>query len=677
MRPGGPPRSARRDWRRGALASVPAESWVVPTSAPLERSAEVASAGRSAPSDAEVGHRIVFGASGAGKTTYLARAAAAEANRGGAVVVLDLHGDLAPLAYLALRPEARARTLAVDVTTPPVPGIAALASGTTHEDRAAAHLVAALKRLSPDGTELYWGFRLERIFDSFVRLVQESGGSLTDLYGLLTEADRRDAARLSTRRPDLARFLEELGPVLRRQPDFLWSAATRLSKVVLVPALRDLLAPSDGGLAVEDRLAEGRPVFVRLPFVVLGPEAAGFAATLLLARLYLGLAARRGAGTGARPILLVLDEVHGFAPRLVAELLTESRKFGLRALVATQYPDRLAPELRSAAAGALTDVVSFRVPRQSARTAGEWVGLAGEEAERWLTGLPPGEGVRCDPETGVVRPVPSVTPLPTDGLAEWRAAVAATQREFDVAPEPAARAVDDAEVLDRLLLAILAAEEEGRPLRPEGVVAAALALPGVSPSPELLDARYTHVVRLGYAVATEDGVRLSVAGERRLGLSAPTGAARETGEHRALLLATFRVFARRGYRVEILRQGRFDTTLPDALFRQVGVLGRATPHELAEAIDRARRGWAWRYFGGRDVHIEAEVSGATRPERIRHGWLKAAGRGVFVLFVVGTAGRARRVRATLAALGAGRDRARVWTLRVLPGPGGRETGTNE
>jgi Type IV secretion-system coupling protein DNA-binding domain len=664
------PLGARRDWRRGGLAALPFDAWVPATTRPIERTAEVSPAARPAAPGREDGHRIVFGASGAGKTTFLARRAAEAANRGDAVVVLDLHGDLAPLAWRAVGPGARSRAIAVDVTSPPVPGIAALAAGTANEDRAAAHLVAALKRLSPDGTDLHWGFRLERIFDSFVRLVQESEGTLVDLYALLTEADRRDAARLGTRRDDLARFLEELGPVLRRQPDFLWSAATRLSKVVLVPALRELLAPADGGLAVEEALGQGRPLFVRLPFAVLGPEAAAFAGTLVLARLYLGLAARRGPGTPARPILIVLDEVHGFAPRLVAELLTESRKFGLRALVATQYPERLAPELRAAAGGALSDVVSFRVPRRSARSAGEWVGLPGDEAERLLPGLPAGHGVRFDAEAGVVRLVPPVDPLPLDGPDVWATAVEATRRESGVVPGAPDTAPEDRETLDRLLLAVLAAEEEGRPLREESVVDAARALPGTSAPPDVLWTRWTAAVRQGYVRRSEGALSLTVVGERHLGLSAPTAASRESAEHRALLVAAFRLFARRGYRIEILRQGRFDTTLPDAVFRQIPSRPGRAPCELAEDLDRARRGWAWRYFSGRDVHLEAEVSGALRADRIRRGWHKAEGRGACVLFLVGDAARARRVRATLTALGVGADRARVWTLPVLrPGAG--------
>jgi len=658
------PAGAVRDWRRGTVRTIPRNAWLVRSADEVDGSAEVRVEERGMPPVASDGHGVVFGASGAGKTTFLVRHAVREVQRGTAVVAVDLHGDLAPSILAHLDPEERTRVVAIDASLRPVPGVAALAPSAGLDDRAAAHLVAALKRLSPDGTDLYWGFRLERVFDSFVRLVQESGGSLVDLYALLTDADRRDAARLATRRDDLARFLEELGPILRRHPDFLWSAATRLSKVVLVPGLTELLAPRDGGLPVEDLLEAGRSILVRLPFAALGPETAAFAGTLVLGRIYLGLAARRRLGGGQPPVLLLLDEAHGFAPRLVAEVLTESRKFGFRALLATQYPDHLAPEVRSAVAGALADFVTFRVPPASARLVGGWVGLPEAAAERWLPGLPTGHGVRLDPGSGTARPVLPESPLSAFPSDVWSKAVSACREEFAVDPvEPSSDGADDG-ATERLLLATLAAEEEGRPLAGMEAVNASLALPGTSPSPETLELRWRDAVRQGYVGPTPRGWGLTAAGERRLGLTVPTLAPRESREHRALLVATFRLFARRGHRIEILRQGRFDTRLPDALFRQVALRPSRPPFELARELDRLRPGWAWKFFRGRDVYIEAEVSGALRPERVRRGWRKASDRGAFALFVVADAGRARRVRTTLRALGAVPDRAQVWTLRV-------------
>jgi hypothetical protein len=668
---------SRRDWSRGGLRTVPPDGW-------FERPPDVAA--RSVlslePNDAVRRERpvetpaIVLGASGAGKTTYLARWAARVVRQGGALVVVDLHGDLAPAILGRLPPESRRRVVAVDATLPPVPGVAALVPDGPR-DRAAAHLVAALKRLSPDGTDLYWGFRLERIFDTFVRLALETGGSLTDIYDLLTNPDRRDAARLATRSVELARFLDELSPVVRRNPEFLWSASTRLSKVVLVPALRELLAPEEGGLPVEALLTEGRSLLVRLPFASLGPEAAAFAATLVLGRIYLGVAAtaeRRGCPV---PVSVVLDEVQAISPRLVAEILTEGRKFGLRTVVATQYPDRLAREVQSAARGALCGFVAFRVPRPSALEVGAWLGLGPADAAELLPNLPTGQALVLDPLSDGVRPTSAEGSLPENDPTRWKEAVDATRDEFAVGPPVAAESAATDGASERLLMAVLSGAESGSTLRRENVVAVAATLPGSGPDPALLSDRLPTLFRDGYLEERAEGLRLTAAGERRLGLTAPTEATRETAEHRALLMTAFRRFARRGYRLEILRQGRFDTTLPDARLRQLpGPDEVQVPAELAAEVERARQGWAWRFFHGRDVYVEAEVSGALRPERVRHGVRKALRRGAFVLFVVGDAHRARRVRRVVREMGLGVDRAQVWTLHLPTGSTERPAETN-
>jgi len=667
----------RRDWQRGGLRSVPPESWFERPPESAARSVLALEHADRYPAERWVETpAIVLGASGAGKTTYLARWAARTVQGGGSLVAIDLHGDLTPAILGRLTPERRRRSVVVDATLPPVPGVAALTSEGPR-DRAAAHLVAALKRLTPDGTELYWGFRLERVFDTFARLALESGGSLTDIYDLLTNPDRRDAARLATRSPEAARFLEELSPVVRRNPEFLWSAATRLSKVVLVPALRELLAPEEGGLPVEELLAAGRSLFVRLPFASLGPEASAFAATLVLGRVYLGIAAMAERRGRPIPVSVVLDEAHAFSPRLVAEVLTEGRKFGLRAIVATQYPDRLARELQSAARGALRGFVTFRVPRPSAAEVGAWLGLGAEDAAEILPNLPTGQGLVLDPAAEELRPTaPEGSPVALDP-AVWKDGAETTRREFGVTDRSEGEGYGTEAATEQLLLAVLASAELGSTGRREDIVRAALAFPGPCLDPALVSDRLATLLRDGYLHEVEEQLRLTLAGERRIGLTAPTEATRETAEHRALLMAAFRLFARRGYRLEVLRQGRYDTTLPDARFLQLPDRSQVpAPADLARAIERARTGWAWRFFGGRDVHVEAEVSGALRSERVRHGIRKAVSRAAFVLFVVGDARRARRVRSVLREMGLGPDRAQVWTLRLPAGSSARRPTTN-
>lgn len=656
---------ARHDWRRRTVRCLPRQAWILrpPNSAAI--SPELPLPVRHARTfDWERGHLCAFGASGAGKTTFLAEVAATAIRRGRSVIALDLHGDLSIAIVSRLAPSDRERVIAVDAAERPVPGIDVLARGPREgDDRSAAHLVAALKRLTPDGEAMYWGFRLERIFDTFVRLAQEQSGSLVDLADLLSNPDRRDAARLATQRPELAAFLEELGPLMKRQPDFLWSAATRLSKITLVPELRELLAPSENAVPVDSMLAERRSLLVRLSFAQLGPEAAALAGTLLLARIYLGIAARSSADGTSEPVLLLLDEAQGFSPPLVAEILTEGRKFGVRAIVSTQFPSRLGREAREAAMGAVGAHVSFRVPRSGAVGTARWLGLNTREAPEQLATLPIGEAIAVDAGTGGAGSTLLVSPPPILEPTAWLEMVHRTQRAWAPSSGPSeAHHSGPDPATERLLLAILAASERGRPLEPEHVVAGALALPGASPDAAQLLDRWPQIERRRWAERTESGCRLTPSGERMLGLGAPTGATRESAEHRALLLAGFRIFARKGHHLEIVRQGRFDTTLPDARLRLLPDAASRSPSELAGVIDRARTEWAWRFFHGKNVHVEAEVSGALRRERIRHGLRKALRQNAFALFLVSDALRARRVRAVLREEGAGLDSAQVWTL---------------
>ena len=654
-----PARPRPRDWATAAPHSFPKGGWLQVPSFRAHLTAEPALLEEPGPRVVD-GHAIALGTTGAGKTTFLASQAAQAIRQGFSVLAVDLHGDLAPAIVDRLDREERERIVTVDAGRRPVVGVAALANG---NDRTAAHLVAAVKRLSPDGNDVYWGFRLERIFDAFVRLVQEAGGTVGDLYALLTDVNRREAARLSTRVPELARFLEELGPIVRRTPEFLWSAAARLAKVVLVPELAELLAPPDGGVPVEDLLETRRSLLVRIPFSVVGPEAAAFAGSLILARAYLGVVARRDPTGAHGPLFVVLDEVQGFSPRLVAEMLTEGRKFGLRLVVASQYPERLSPELRLAAAGVACQVIAFRVPSAAAPEVGNWVGLAPTDALRVLPELPVGVGVVRGPDSGGFRTLTAGEARRSSSDRGWREARERTLAEFPVAPET--RVADLDEATERLLLAVLASEERGAPVPTGNLADLALELPGPVIDRAVMEDRTLTLERSGLAHRAAGTWHLTPAGERRLGLLTTTGASIESAEHRALLLRAFRLLARHGLRLQILRQGRYDTTLPDAILHQMPDRCRdRSPRELAETLRSVERTWGWRFFGGRDVHVEAEVSGALRPERVRHGLQKARNRQAFVLFLVGDAAKAARIRRTLKLEGLRPDRAQVWTLRA-------------
>ncbi|MCI4356282.1 MAG: DUF87 domain-containing protein [Thermoplasmata archaeon] len=649
----------RRAWTTGRVGSFAA--------GPLERlrhaaAAEIALGPPPAITvdDAAVGrHVVVVGASGSGKSTLLAELAADRIRRGRSVVAIDVHGDLGPSIAARLPPTALARMLAIDAGAdlPVLAGVRLLTGGAdpAARERESAHLVAALKRLTGEGGDVYWGFRLERTLDVFVRLVQEEGGGLADLHALLTDPRRRDAARLATHLPAAAAFLDELPVLLRRNPEFLAPAAARVAKVALTPKLVRLLDPVGAGVPVVEVLSEGRSIVWRLPFAELGPEAAGFAATLLATHVYLALAAHGTSEPGALRVALVVDEASALSPRLVSEVLSEGRKFGVGMLLATQYPARLAPEARSAAEGAAGTHVVFRVPAPVAAATVGWLGLD-RSLERVLETLPDGTALVARSGDSGGRGAIRVPPPPPDGRAAWDACVRATAQEFG--EFDAGGTTPLGEVDDAVTFALAAG-----PADLAAIAERLAAMSEIAIDPATLGPTLGRLVERGWLRRESERYDLTAAGARYLGVGAPTGAANEGAEHRALLYTAFGIFARKGARLELVRQGRFDRRLPDAVVRLLPPSADRPPSEWARLVDAARGSWAWRFFRGRDVDVEAEVSGAVRPDRIRRNLQKARDRGTFALFVVGDAVRARRIRGVLESEGAGRSEAQVWTLR--------------
>ena len=607
-------------------------------------------------------HVAVFGASGSGKSSLLVELARRSISSGRPTVVLDLHGDLGPRIVSGLAPSASDRVLAFDPSAPggPGPGIAVLGGGDADSPaREVAQVVATLRRLSHDGEERYWGFRLERIFDTFVGIVHSEGGALRDVYGLLTDRRRREAAEAATRRPEWRDVLRELPALEQRNPEFLWPAASRLSKVVLDPRIDGLVSPEGTGVPIASALRAGRSVIVRLPVGELGPEGSAGAAGLLLGRIYFELTRAVRTDTARAPAVVILDEAHAIAPGLLAEMVSEGRKFGVAVVLATQYPERLGRVVRDAVAGAVGTHVMFRIPRGSAASSAVFLGVPPSEAVERLPVLPPGHAIVSAGGASAGRFRWTVPREPPSDGTRWTEAVARTRREFPDRWEAPGSPLED----EAILLAVLAASERGGPTTEAAIVRLAGDASRDGPSSERAISRLPVLVRRRLLDRDPAGeYHLTGAGAAALGMVGRTGARIESAEHRALLIEAFRLFARHGERLEIVHQGRFDTRLPDAIFRQLGDGGLRSPRSVARAVDLARRRWSWRYFSGQDVHVEAEVSGALRPERIRRGFAKARARESAVLFLVADAERARRVRRVLERIHAPRDGAFVWTL---------------
>src|SRR5262249_31002674 len=68
-----------------------------------------------------------------------------------------------------------------------------------------------------------------------------------------------------------------------------------------------------------------------------------------------------------RPFHIVIDEAKNFGPRVIADLLTDARKFFVSVTVSTQYLSNLDPEAQQAILGSPGTLISSRLAPDDAR----------------------------------------------------------------------------------------------------------------------------------------------------------------------------------------------------------------------------------------------------------------------------------------------------------------------
>jgi len=112
---------------------------------------------------------------------------------------------------------------------------------------------------------------------------------------------------------------------------------------------------------------EGMILLVNVSKGRLGEESALILGSLVVSTL--GLAAFSRAEIPLeerRPFFVYLDEFHNFTTRMLANMMSELRKYGVGLTLANQYFYQLEPDIRHAVLGNAGTLVSFRVGPEDA-----------------------------------------------------------------------------------------------------------------------------------------------------------------------------------------------------------------------------------------------------------------------------------------------------------------------
>ena len=107
---------------------------------------------------------------------------------------------------------------------------------------------------------------------------------------------------------------------------------------------------------------DGTVLLVNVSKGRLGEESSLILGSLIVSTL--GLAAFSRAETNPdqrRPFFVYLDEFHNFTTLMLANMMSELRKYGVGLVLAHQYLNQLDPEIRHAVLGNAGTIVAFRV----------------------------------------------------------------------------------------------------------------------------------------------------------------------------------------------------------------------------------------------------------------------------------------------------------------------------
>jgi len=311
-------------------------------------------------------HMYVIGQTGTGKSTLLETLAWQDFTSGRGFALVDPHGDL--VERLIDRMRDTGRVLYLDACDPLQPfGYNPLRR--VRADKiplAVSGLLETLKKLWPEA----WGVRMEHVLrNSLYALLDRDGSRLSDILSLFNDdAFRKEIVR-DIRNETVRRFWEdefEHYP-FRMRAEACAPIQNKLGALLSDPTLFRILVEPKIDLHFRALMDDGAAILVNLSKGKLGAESSLVLGSLIASTVGLAAFSRAEApAQSRRPFTLYLDEFHNFTTLMLANMMSELRKYGVGLVLGHQFLHQLEPEIRHAVLGNVGTTVAFRVGPEDA-----------------------------------------------------------------------------------------------------------------------------------------------------------------------------------------------------------------------------------------------------------------------------------------------------------------------
>jgi type IV secretory pathway TraG/TraD family ATPase VirD4 len=315
------------------------------------------------------GHMYVVGKTGTGKSSLLGNMIISDIANGNGLALIDPHGDLAET-VLRFIPQHRIKD--VIYLNPgdleyPVPINFLEKVDPAYRHRVVSGLISVFKKIWHE----FWGPRLEHLLRfALFTLLDYPESTLLDVTRLFTDIAFRSKVLAYITQEAVRAFwqseFDKYSPYLRSEA--ISPILNKMGQFLTNSPLRNIVGQKDNTFNLRKVMDEGKILIANLSKGAIGEDNCALLGAMLVTQIQLAALSRSNVREHERrPFYLYVDEVHNFLTQSFADVLSESRKYGLNLVLAHQYASQLQEEMRSAIFGNIGTTISFRVGADDAK----------------------------------------------------------------------------------------------------------------------------------------------------------------------------------------------------------------------------------------------------------------------------------------------------------------------